>query len=236
MNKKIESIILGIMCLILTYGISVQIKTVNSINSNLSTNAIENDLRDQILKTKEKYDNIFSSMEKEQEMIEKEREKATNNNQELEDYEKQIKEKSKMLGLTEITGPGVIVTLKDSTNANSSLDISSQLVHDFDVLSVVNELKNAGAEAISINDNRIVSTTSILCSGNVIEVNNQKVGTPFEIKAIGLPEQLAALSRPGGYLSKLEQYGIETELEKNNNITIPKYAGALNFKYAQTIK
>ena len=236
MNKKIESIILGIMCLILTYGISVQIKTVNSINSNLTTNAVENDLRDQILKTKEKYDNALASMEKEQETIEKEREKATNNNQELEDYEKQIKEKSKMLGLTEVTGPGVIVILRDSQNTNSSIDISSQLVHDFDVLSVVNELKNAGAEAISINDNRIVSTTSILCSGNVIEVNNQKVGTPFEIKAIGLPEQLSALSRPGGYLSKLEQYGIETELEKSNNITIPKYAGALNFKYAQTEK
>ena len=168
--------------------------------------------------------------------IEKEREKATNNNQELEDYEKQIKEKSKILGLTEVTGPGVIVKLKDSQNTNQSLDLSSQLVHDFDVLSIINELKNAGAEAISVNGNRIVSTSSILCSGNVIEINNQKVGTPFEIMAIGLPEQLAALSRPGGYLSRLEQYGIITELEKSNNITIPKYTGALNFKYAQNAK
>ena len=63
MNKKIEGIILGIMCLILTYAICVQIKTVNSINSNLSTNAMENDLRDQILKTKEKYDNMLSSLD-----------------------------------------------------------------------------------------------------------------------------------------------------------------------------
>lgn len=236
MNKKVVSIILGVMCLILTYGICVQIKTVNSNNSSLSTNLAENSLRDQILKFKEKYDNTYESIEKEQQTIEKEREKATNNNQELENYENQIKEKSKMLGLTEVTGPGVIVILKDAPSTSQSLDISNQVVHDLDVLSVVNELKNAGAEAISVNENRIVPTTSISCSGNVIRVNDQKVGTPFEIKAIGLPEQLAALKRPGGYLSYLDEYGIGTELKKDNNITIPKYTGVLNFKYVNSKK
>lgn len=236
MNKKVVSIILGIMCLILTYGICVQIKTVNNNNSSLSTNLAENSLRDQILKFKEKYDNTYASIEKEQQVIEKEREKATNNNQELKDYENQIKEKSKMLGLTEVTGSGVIVILKDAQSTNQSLDLSKQVVHDLDVLSVVNELKNAGAEAISVNGNRVVPTTSILCSGNVIRVNGEKVGTPFEIKAIGLPEQLAALARPGGYLSYLDEAGIGTELKKDNNITISKYTGILNFKYTQSSK
>ena len=103
-----------------------------------------------------------------------------------------------------------------------------------DVLSVINELKNAGAEAISINDQRLVSTSAIVCDGNVIQINGQKIGAPFEIKAIGLSEQLAALSRPGGYLSILQDYGIGTEVVKSKNITIPKYAGSINYKYVKS--
>ena len=104
-----------------------------------------------------------------------------------------------------------------------------------DVLSVINELKNAGAEAISINDQRIVPTTGIICGGNIIDINGQKVGAPFEIKAIGLPEQLAALERTGGYLELLKSYSIEVSLKKSNNITIPKYTGTINYQYAKSV-
>ena len=101
---------------------------------------------------------------------------------------------------------------------------------------IINELKNAGAEAISINDQRIVPTTSISCGGNIIDINGEKVGTPFVIKAIGLPEQLAGLSRPGGYLEILKGASVGVELKKSNNITISKYTGVINYQYAQTVK
>ena len=151
--------------------------------------------------------------------------------------EEQIKQGNKMIGLTEVTGPGVIVTLSDSKkDANSVLNPSTLLVHDVDILGVVNELKNAGAEAISINDQRIVPTTSISCGGNIIDINGEKVGTPFVIKAIGLPEQLAGLSRPGGYLEIFKGASVGVELKKSNNITISKYTGVINYQYAQTVK
>ena len=111
------------------------------------------------------------------------------------------------------------------------------MVHDVDVLAVINELKNAGAEAISINDQRLVPTTGITCGGNIIDINDEKVGAPFTIKAIGLPEQLAALERPGGYLNLLkEKYSIVAELKREKSITIPKYTGVINFKFAQNVK
>ena len=110
------------------------------------------------------------------------------------------------------------------------------LVHDTDVLSVINELKNAGAEAISINDQRIIPTTGIICGGNIIDINDEKVGAPFEIKAIGLPEQLAALDRPGGYLELLRSYSVEAKLEKSNSITIPKYTGTMTYEYAKPVE
>ena len=73
-------------------------------------------------------------------------------------------------------------------------------------------------------------------AGNVININGEKVGVPFTIKAIGLPESLDALSRPGGYLEILKRYGIEAELKKSNDITIPKYTGKIEFKYGKSVK
>lgn len=236
MNKKKISLVLGVMCFALTFGIVVQVKTVNSTNSTVSVSTRENSLRDEVLRYKEKYDERCEDLEEAEAELEKERENTTKNNEELAQLEEEIKNGNKLLGYTEVTGEGVIVTLSDNTTTSISsvLDASSLLVHDVDVLSVINELKNAGAEAISINEQRIVSTTSIECDGNVIKINGQKVGAPFEIKAIGLSEQLAALDRPGGYLSILREYGIVAELEKSSSITIPKYNGSIDFKYAQT--
>lgn len=235
-NKIKISIFLGVVCVILVYAICVQMKTINSTNSTYSRNSMVNSLRDEVLKYKERYDERYKELEKAEKELEKVRETTTGNNDELTGLENQIKEGNKILGLTEVTGEGIIVTLTDGTenSINSILDASDLIVHDMDVLSVINELKNAGAEAISINDQRLVATSAIVCDGNVIQINGQKVGAPFEIKAIGLSEQLAALSRPGGYLSFLqEDFGIGVKLEKSKKITIPKYTGAINFKYAQ---
>ncbi len=235
MNKKIISIVLGIMCFALTLGICIQVRTVKNSNSTVSQNYEENNLRAEVLKYKEKYENKYKELEKAEEQLEQERQNSTQNNESLEKKEEEIKQGNKMIGLSEVTGPGVIVTLSDSKQeASSVLNPSSLLVHDADVLSVINELKNAGAEAISINEQRLVPTSSISCGGNIIDINGEKVGAPFEIKAIGLPEQLSALSRQGGYLEILKNASIGAELKKSNNITIPKYTGIISYQYAQT--
>lgn len=237
-NKKMVSIVLGAMCFILTLGICIQIKTVRGSNSIVGENSGENDeLRAEVLRYKEKYDNKYRELEKAEKELEKERQDSTQNNSELEQKEEEIKQGNKMIGMTEVTGPGVIVTLSDGKRDPSSvLNASDLIVHDADVLSVINELKNAGAEAICINDQRIVPTTSISCGGNIIDINGEKVGAPFVIKAIGLPEQLAALSRQGGYLEILKEASVGVELKKSNNITIPKYTGVITYKYAQNSK
>lgn len=237
MNKAKISIVLGLMCLALTLGIFLQIRTVENTNVKVSQNYEENNLRSEVLKFKEKYDNRNKELDNAQEKLEKEREDSTKNNSELENAQIQIKKANKISGLSEVKGPGVIVTLRDSKmSASNALNISDLVVHDLDVLSVVNELKNAGAEAISINDQRIVATTAISCEGNVININGEKVGAPFTIKAIGLPESLSALSRPGGYLEILKGYDIGAELKKSNDITIPKYTGKIEFKYGKSVE
>lgn len=236
-NKKIISIVLGLMCFALTLGICIQIKTVKESNSTVSQNYEENNLRAEVLKYKEKYDNKIKEIENIDKELEAQISQATEKNSDLEDAQNQIQQGNKIIGTTEVKGPGVIITLSDSKlDPKTVLNPSDLLLHDIDVLSVINELKNTGAEAISINDQRVVTTTSIKCGGAIININGERVGAPFTIKAIGLPENLANLDRPQGYLDMLrEKYQIGAELKKSNDITIPKYSGVINFKYAKTV-
>lgn len=236
-NKKNIALLLGIMCFSLTAGIFIQVKTVKSTISTVSQNYEENNLRAEVLKYKEKYDNLIKNTEKVDIELQQEIENATENNSELEKDKNQINDGNKIIGLTEVNGTGVIITVADSEiNANTVLNSSDLLVHDKDILKIVNELKNAGAEAISINNQRVILTTSIICGGNVININGEKIGSPFEIKAIGSPEALANLARPGGWLNRMEEdREIKINLKKVNNINIPKYSGVLNFKYLKSV-
>lgn len=236
MNKKIKiSIILGGMCVALSCGIAVQVRTISKIGTTTSRNSTENELKDAILRTKENYDNLYTDEEKAEKLLENERKSATENNSELTEIQENIKKMSTQLGLTEVAGKGVIIKVDDAI-IQSTFDPNSTIVHDTDLISIVNELKNAGAEAISINDQRIIGTTAIVCDGAVIKINGEKVGAPFTIKAIGMPELLKNTYRNGGYLKTLEGDRIQVDFKTFDNITIAKYSRTYKFEYAQTIK
>ena len=240
MNKKTQLLtVFTIMSMALTYGICMQIKTVNNNGTTVNLTAQQSELKSEILKTSEKYQWLYEEIEELEVRLEQEREKSTSNNSDLAILEESIKEKNTALGLTDVTGTGVTIVLQDSnisTVTNPFINASDLLVHDGDLIHVVNELFNAGAEAIAINGQRIVSSTAIECDGNVIKVNGTKIGAPFEITAIGYPEQLAGLSRPGGYLEVLESRGIIVSLTKQNSVQIPKYAGTIKFSYATAVE
>lgn len=242
MNKKQIALTLGCICLLLTLGICVQIKTINNANGVASQSLSDNDLRDQVLKWKEKYDTAYASLQEAETKLETVRTKATENSDGSTEKQEALKNNNMIIGLTNVTGEGVTVTMKDNNSVtadtiSSSDDISLYLVHDADIRTIVNELENAGAEAISINEQRVVSTTSITCEGNVISVNGEKVSSPFVIKAIGSSLALySALIRPGGYVEKLNATGIVTTVKQSNSIDISKYAGVISSKYLQYTK
>lgn len=242
MNKKVIAIILGIMCVLLSCGIVMQVRAIEKTGSTMGTNSQENELRDAVLKSKEKYDNLYSELEDAENKLEAERTNATQNNTELTELENKIKDGNKILGLTEVTGNGLIITINDNQDIslnNWFADPNLLLTHDTDLIRVVNELKNAGAEAISINEQRLVTTSAIECDGNIIKVNGEKIGAPFTIKAIGLPEVLINVDRVGGYLDYLKDSPryLKVSVEKmtdKKTITIPKYTGVIKFQYAMS--
>ena len=92
-----------------------------------------------------------------------------------------------------------------------------------DILRLVNDLKIAGAEAISINGQRLLSNSEINCAGHTIRINNQFLLSPC-YKAIGNPKVLeAALVAPGSYGELLKQYGIYIKVDTSMNVQIPRY-------------
>lgn len=234
MKEKNVAIMLGIMCFLLTVGICIQMKTVTSNAFRMGKTYAENELRNNVLKWKEKYDLAYEKLETKEARLEKLRETASTSSESSENIKSELEKNNMALGYTEVIGKGITITLKDGENVSNRLDVASSLVHDADLIEVINALKNAGAEAISINGERIVDKTAITCAGNIIKINNEKVGVPFVINAIGLPEKLyGALKMQGGYISKLKEDGVFVEITQQNSITIPKYNGVYKFQYAK---
>lgn len=237
MSKNKIAILLGAVCLMLSIAIAVQINTIKGTSSTVSKGFSEDSLRDEVLKWKEKYDNATIELDEAEKQLATIRENSTQNDTTASAKEKEIKLNNNLLGLTTVEGKGIELIVKDDPTVTSETigvfeDISDHIVHDGDLRRIVNELKNAGAEAISINGQRIVTTTAITCIGNVIKINDEKVSSPFVIKAIGFPESLeSALNRAGGFLDYLNDYGIITSIKKVDNVTIPKYTGVITSKY-----
>lgn len=237
MKNKNIALMIGIVCCILTFLIVIQLNTVKNATATVGQSLKENTLRDEVLKWKERYDATYADLQKAESTLEKQRKKASENDGEAEKLQEELKINNTLLGLTDVSGKGVTITLKDNPTSDKALNVSLYLVHDADLRQVVYELKNAGAEAISINDQRVINNTSITCDGNVVQINGEKLSSPFIIKAIGSPENLlGAYQRPGGYIESLNNTGIPTDIKKSNNITIPKYNGVINYKYLKRIE
>ena len=231
---RATEITFAIVFFILAMAITLQIRTMSGQDSNVSQLIRNSELKDSLLQSEEKYSFMEEELDKSNKELEKIRTSVTNYDTTSQEKTTQLKKDNMLLGLTDVTGEGVIITAKDGQVNKATDSISDYLVHDADLRAIVSELCNAGAEAISINDQRIVNSTCIVCAGNVISINGEKVTSPFVIKAIGNQERLYGINRPGGYLQFMKDY-TSVELKKANNIEIKKYSGALNFKYAKSL-
>lgn len=139
-------------------------------------------------------------------------------------------------GLTPLEGGGLIVTLTDSKKSvDDFLVADAAIVHYLDVLKTVNELFNAGAEAISVNGLRIGPRTDLRCVGTTILIDAQKIAPPITIQAIGDTKTLlGAMNMPGGILEELRSVDpAMVKVESAKKLLVPAYDGAATFKIAK---
>jgi uncharacterized protein YlxW (UPF0749 family) len=154
-----------------------------------------------------------------------------------------LQETKLFAGLTAVEGPGLTVTLRDSSRGG--IKVNDQTVytpdtniHDTDVLHIVNELFSAGAEAISINDHRIAGPTSIRCVGPTILIDDVKVASPIVVKAIGDPKTLdGALNLNGGALSEIRGTDPNmVQIEEDHYMKMDPFSGRTEFRLAKLPK
>jgi uncharacterized protein YlxW (UPF0749 family) len=143
------------------------------------------------------------------------------------------------LGLLPVKGPGIELELGDSTMRRDSSEAGSQdiyLIHDYDLREVANELWAAGAEAVSLDNQRLVTGSAIRCSGPLIQVNNTTIPSPFVFHVIGNKDNLvSALNIRDGVLDRLRWAKFQVRLDKKDDVAVPAIAIAPKFKYAQPV-
>ncbi|WP_422486535.1 DUF881 domain-containing protein [Gudongella sp. DL1XJH-153] len=141
-------------------------------------------------------------------------------------------------GYTKLKGPGIEIIMYDNLGDYTGLNFNDYIIHDVDIMNIINDLRVAGAEAISINDQRIIATSEIKCGGPIIRVNGKSIGTPFVINVIGDPQMLmAAVSAPGTYGDTLMKiYGIGLQPYIKDQVDVPGYSGPFQFNYAKPME
>ena len=229
MNKKPGVIlVLSISIFLVSFLICWQIKTIQNSDTSVLQLQREEALRDEVLKWQENYENVKERLDETEKKLSEYMESISDTDKTIQLLQQEVSELNVVSGLTEVKGKGIIITVKDAEVLNPLYLAEDQIVHDNDLLQIVNELRAGGAEAISINNQRLTSLSAIRCVGPSILVNDVKIGAPFVIKAIGNVDYLySGINLSGGVVDIMRKYGISIEVERSENVVIPKYEGSI---------
>ena len=217
MKKFGKALVFGILCLILTFAITVQLRVSSLSESESSQTKITDKLKDEIFRLNDENVKLAEKFQNTTSELDDARNQATQNDSSSKDTSELIKKYTIVSGKTDVTGQGIIIKYKPSDN-----EAKADMVKD--LRDIVNEIKNAGAEAIEINNQRIVGTTAIEMVKNKIEINDTEVSENFIIKAIGDSNLMySGLIRPGGTIENIRESGVSIEINSENTIKINKY-------------
>lgn len=149
----------------------------------------------------------------------------------LGNVQKEIQYNNMIIGMTPVQGEGVEIVLSDGIDSISDGYADDNLLlvktlHDNDMMEVINELKMAGAEAISVNNQRVILNSEIMCGWAFLSINGVKTPGPFTVKAIGNSTIMnSVLNRTDGYIQLLRNRDIHVSISEEKNIEIPSYNG-----------
>jgi predicted division initiation protein len=217
MKKFGKALVFGILCLILTFAITVQLRVSSLSESESSQTKITDKLKDEIFRLNDENVKLAEKFQNTTSELDDARNQAAQNDSSSKDTSELIKKYTIVSGKTDVTGQGIIIKYKPSDN-----EAKADMVKD--LRDIVNEIKNAGAEAIEINNQRIVGTTAIEMVKNKIEINDTEVSENFIIKAIGDSNLMySGLIRPGGTIENIKESGVSIEINSENAIKINKY-------------
>lgn len=227
-GKMIVIVTIGLACFILSAIIFMQFKVVYETDITSIETMQESQLRTELANWKEKYEKIEEEYNGVQETLRTYKVETTNDVEAKQILQKELNSLNFMLGKTEVQGEGIIIKLENGENCENP--ITSE-----DLLVIVNYLVDAGAEAISINNERIVSMSDMADVSSNIKINSKRINEPYEIKAIGNQTYLeSSLFGSDGYIKTLQTDNIKASLERSKRVQITKYNGDFNNRYIES--
>ena len=227
-------------CILFGFLLSMQFKSVDISSNALTSQQLRaEELQSLLNKEREKNQELYEELLRGKDDLSQYRDQALQSGDYAAILADELARAELAAGFTDVVGPGLIVTMSDSTKnpADTTADPSYYISHDNDILQVVNELRDAGAEALSINGERLLATSEIRCAGSIVSVNNNRYAAPYVIRAIGDPAAMSsALSMRGGVIDQLSIWDIQVDVQQSEEVLIRAYTGKTTFQYAQEYK
>ena len=222
-------ITIAIACFALATIMCMQFKIVKETDITSIETMREEELRSELANWKQMYKEAQTQYEEKVSKLNeyKENQQSTEESSKL--VEQELAKNNMYLGKTDVQGPGIEIKIKD-VNSEDLKPISAE-----ELLIIVDYLKLAGAEAISINEERIINMSDIVyVSNSIIFVNQQRILSPYIIYAIGDSIKLeSTLLGNGGYVELLKDIGYDIDINKKDKVSIPKYNKEIGYKYIQ---
>ena len=236
-EKFVMSFTIGIACFALMLVMFMQFKVVRQTDITAIEDMRESDLRIELSEWNQKYDELNAQYEDVMARISEYQTEKESDEKTAQLLETELEQLNEALGMTNVEGEGITIVLEDKGGTQLSDGETVKPIDIEDLLIIVNDLFAAGAEAISVNDQRIVAMSDIFNIGSgdnsFIRVNGERITSPYIIKAIGNQNYLeSAVIGKGGRVDVLKGLGHEATIDKSNKkIEIEKYNGTIGTKY-----
>ncbi len=240
--KKRSKYIISLSVLSVLFGVLVSFQTGQDVEDYklVSLSSIQM-MKDEIAGSTDEIENLNKLIDEKNMKLNLMKKAIEEDDDSLEKYINEETESIKLVaGLKDVKGPGIKLIIGDNEERQLIGDnIQDDIIHDSEVQIIINDLKNAGAEAISINGERLTYKSEVKCGGPIIRINGKSSANPFVINVIGDPELLyssVTAKKSFGWTLK-EVYNKKVEVEIKDEIFIPKYDWLdSSFKYANPIK
>ena len=212
MRIQSKYVILCLTFFLLSFAITVQLRVTSTADSEVTQEKIVTELKDKIFELNGDNEKLAKKYEQSQQTLEEVRTRAAENDTSNKEKNDLIRKYTLIQGDTDVKGPGTIVRYYPLEKKSNGDEVGPSDITK-DLIDIVNELKNAGAEAIAVNDIRITSTSSIEMEKNNIVIDGKRIARPFVVKAIGNSETMnSSLIRPGGTIELIKNDRAKIEL------------------------
>ena len=230
-EKTTLSIMAFFVSIIIVASIFIQFRTVEETNSIGIETMREDELRQEVLNWRNKYNEIDEKLKSNNERINEYSQTIQNNQQASALLDEELKEYNMLVGKTNVAGDGIVMTLTDNQDVSFT---ASNLIY------LVNELKYAGSEAISINGQRVIGSSEIVGINNnqYILINGERIVSPYIVKAIGNKEEFDKILnfKDSGFIPYYKNKGYSIDIDFQKDISIKAYNREITLKYLKEKK